>query len=124
MNSNDNNSELPFISFFSENREYLLKDLLDVLGSLDHGFSPVIIKELNRRLNFVIKNFDRELKKLLNESFDVWKTTNTHIRELTKLSLEINKTNKNRKSITSDVPVFIKDVEFGPLRNNPDSDKY
>jgi len=124
MNSNDNNSELPFISFFSENREYLLKDLLDVLGSLDHGFSPVIIKELNRRLNFVIKNFDRELKKLLNESFDVWKTTNTHIRELTKLSLEINKTNKNRKSIKSDVPVFIKDVEFGPLRNNPDSDKY
>ena len=117
-------SELSFLSFFSENREYLLKDLSEVLGSFDHSFSPVIIKELNKRLEFVIKNFDRELKKLLYESFDIWKTTNTHIRELTKLNLEINKTNKDRKSIKSDVPVFIKDVEFGPLRNNQNADKY
>jgi len=123
MNSKKNNSELSLLSFFSENREYLLKDLSEVLGSFDHSFSPVIVKELNRRLDFVIKNFDRELKKLLSESFDIWKTTNTNIRALTKLSLKINETNKDKKSITSDVPFFIKDVKFGPVRNNQGSDK-
>ena len=123
MNSKKNNSELSLLSFFSENREYLLKDLSEVLGSFDHSFSPVIVKELNRRLDFVIKNFDRELKKLLSESFDIWKTTNTNIRALTKLSLKINETNKDKKSIKSDVPFFIKDVKFGPVRNNKGSDK-
>ena len=111
------NKEAETISALSEKRQYLLDELSELMEQASGDYGPFLMKELQRRLEFVVQNFNEELKALIQSSFEDWKIKDSQLRDLIAGNLSVPKSpvkKEKPEDITS--PDFIKDVKFGPLR--------
>ena len=60
-----------------------LIDNLDVhLNQIGKNYGPILMEELQRRLEIIVKKFNNEIHELFNISNKKWKVTNTQITEL------------------------------------------
>ena len=116
----ENNQELEEekpLSLFDKKMKGLLDELDDLLEQIGGDYGPILMEELQNRLELIVKNFNDEVHTLFTESFKEWKVTDSQLREFIKSDIKIpdNKSIKGTKKDSSD-PKFIKDVEFGPVR--------
>ena len=105
------------VSVLDEKRQYLLDELSELMEQASGDYGPLLMKELQRRLEFVVKNFNEELKVLIQNSFEDWKIKDSQLRNLIAGNLKAPKIPAKKEKpedITS--PDFIKDVKFGPIR--------
>ena len=105
------------MSALSEKRQYLLDELSELMEQASGDYGPFLMKELQRRLEFVVQNFNEELKALIQSSFEDWKIMDSQLRDLIVGNLKVPK-NPAKKEKSEDItsPDFIKDVKFGPIR--------
>ena len=105
------------LSILGEKRKELLDELGKLMEQLGAEYGPVLMEELQRRLEFVVLNFNTEVKNLFFRSFETWKVKDIQLRDLMDEYITISKAKtKKRKSKDQSTPEFIKDVEFGPVR--------
>ena len=112
----DNNG-VETISILDEKRQYLLDELSKLMEQASGDYGPFLMKELQRRLEIVVHNFNEELKALIQNSFEDWEIKDSQLRDLIAGNLSVPKSpvkKEKPEDITS--PDFIKDVKFGPLR--------
>ena len=104
------------LSLFDEKMKGLLDELDERLEQIGGDFGPILMEELQNRLERIVKNFNEEVHTLFTESFEKWKVTDTQLREFVSsdIKIPIKKTRKKEKD--KETPEFIKDVEFGPVR--------
>jgi hypothetical protein len=111
------NKEVKTVSALSEKRQYLLDELSELMEQESGDYGPFLMKELQRRLEFVVQNFNEELKALIQNSFEDWKIKDSQLRDLIAGNLKVPKSPaKKEKPEDSTSPNFIKDVKFGPVR--------
>ena len=105
------------LSLFDEKMKRLLDELDERLEQIGGDFGPILMEELQNRLEGIVKNFNEEVHTLFSESFKKWKVTDTQLREFVSRDIKpsLKKTVKKKKKDKS-TPEFIKDVEFGPVR--------
>ena len=120
-NKIDNEQELEEakpLSFFDEKMKGLLDELDEHLEQIGGDFGPILMEELQNRLENIVRNFNEEVNTLFTESFNKWKVTDSQLREFVNSNIKVpdKKTVKEKKKKAS-TPKFIKDVEFGPLRS-------
>ena len=110
------NKEVKTVSALSEKRQYLLDELSELMEQASGDYGPFLMKELQRRLEFVVQNFNEELKALIQSSFEDWKIMDSQLRDLIVGNLKVPK-NPAKKEKSEDItsPDFIKDVKFGPM---------
>ena len=108
--------EVKPLSLFDEKMKGLLDELDEHLEQIGGDFGPILMEELQNRLERIVKNFNEEVHTLFTESFEKWKVTDTQLREFVSsdIKIPIKKTRKKKKDKAT--PEFIKDVEFGPVR--------
>ena len=104
-------------SLFDEKMKGLLDELDERLEQIGGDFGPILMEELQNRLENIVRNFNEEVNTLFTESFKKWKVTDTQLREFVKSDIKLpqKKVTPNKKKDIS-TPDFIKDVEFGPVR--------
>jgi len=105
------------LSLFDEKMKGLLDELDERLEQIGGDFGPILMEELQNRLENIVRNFNEEVNTLFTESFKKWKVTDTQLREFVKSDIKLPKkkvTPNKKKDIST--PDFIKDVEFGPVR--------
>ena len=107
--------EVKPLSLFDEKMKGLLDELDERLEQIGGDFGPILMEELQNRLERIVKNFNEEVHTLFTESFEKWKVTDTQLREFVSsdIKIPIRKTKKKKDKAT---PEFIKNVEFGPVR--------
>ena len=116
----DNEQELEEakpLSFYDEKMKRLLDELDEHLEQIGGDFGPILMEELQNRLENIVRNFNEEVNTLFTESFNKWKVTDTQLREFVKSDIKLPQkevTPNKKKDIST--PDFIKDVEFGPVR--------
>ena len=111
------NKEVKTVSALSEKRQYLLDELSELMEQASGDYGPFLMKELQRRLEFVVQNFNEELKTLIQTSFEDWKIKDSQLRDLIASNLLDPKISvKKEKSEDISSPDFIKDLKFGPIR--------
>ena len=116
----DNEQELEEaepLSFFDEKMKGLLDELDERLEQIGGDFGPILMEELQNRLENIVRNFNEEVNTMFTESFKKWKVTDTQLREFVKSDVKLPQkevTPNKKKDIST--PDFIKDVEFGPVR--------
>ena len=111
------NKEVETVSALSEKRQYILDKLSEIMEQTSEDYGPFLIKELQRRMEFVVQNFNEELKALIQSSFEDWKIKDSQLRDLIASNLKVPKSPaKKEKSEDFTSPDFIKDVKFGPIR--------
>ena len=111
------NKGVETVSVLDEKRQYLLDELSELMEQASGDYGPFLMKELQRRLEFVVQNFNEELKALIQNSFEDWKIKDSQLRNLITSNLKAPKSPAKKEKpedITS--PDFIKDVKFGPIR--------
>ena len=111
------NKEVKTVSTLSEKRQYLLDELSELMEQASGDYGPFLMKELQRRLEFVVQNFNKELQTLIQSSFEDWKIKDSQLRDLIAGNLPVPKSQakiETPEDILS--PDFIKDVKFGPIR--------
>ena len=108
--------EVKPLSLFDEKMKGLLDELDERLEQIGGDFGPILMEELQNRLERIVRNFNEEVHTLFTESFEKWKVTDTQLREFVSsdIKIPIKKTRKKKKDKAT--PEFIKDVEFGPVR--------
>ena len=105
------------VSILDEKRHSLLEGLSELMDQTSEGYSPLLMEEFQRRLEFVVQNFNEEVKALINKSFEEWKNRDSKIRDLMAEDRKIPGIPiEKERSAHSSAPDFIKDVEFGPVR--------
>ena len=111
------NKEVETVSALSEKRQYLLDKLSEIMEQTSEDYGPFLIKELQRRMEFVVQDFNEELKALIQNSFENWKIKDFQLRDLIAGNLKALKS-PAKKETSEDItsPDFIKDVKFGPMR--------
>ena len=107
------------VSVLDEKRQYLLDELSELMEQASGDYGPFLMKELQRRLEFVVQNFNEELKALIQSYFEDWKIKDSQLRDLIAGNLPVQKS-QAKKEKPEDIlsPDFIKDVKFGPIRRN------
>ena len=105
------------LSLFDEKMKGLLDELDERLEQIGGDFGPILMEELQNRLECIVKNFNEEVHTLFSGSFNKWKVTDTQLREFVSNDIKppLKKTVKKKKKDKS-TPEFIKDVKFGPTR--------
>ena len=95
----------------------LLDELDEHLEQIGGDYGPILMEELQNRLELIVKKFNDEVHTLFTESFKKWKVTDTQLREFVKsdITLPEKKPSKD-KTQDSSTPQFIKDVNFGSVR--------
>ena len=111
------NEGVETVSVLDEKRQYLLDKLSELMEQTSGDYGPFLMKELQRRMEFVVQNFNEELKALIKCSFEDWKIKDSQLRDLIAGNLKVLK-NPAKKEKSEDItsPDFIKDVKFGPIR--------
>ena len=116
----DNEEELEEaepLSLFDEKMKGLLDELDDRFEQIGDDFGPILMEELQNRLENIVRNFNEEVNTLFAESFKKWKVTDSQLREFVKSDIKLpNKQVTPNKKKNISTPDFIKDVEFGPVR--------
>jgi len=109
--------EVKPLSLFDEKMKGLLDELDERLEQIGGDFGPILMEELQNRLERIVKNFNEEVHTLFSESFKKWKVADTQLREFVSNDIKppLTKTVKKKKKDKS-TPEYIKDVEFGPER--------
>ena len=105
------------VSVLDEKRQYLLDELSELMEQASGDYGPFLMKKLQQRLEFVVQNFNEELKALIQNSFEDWRIKDSQLRNLIAGNLKTPKRPAKKEKpedITS--PDFIKDVKFGPIR--------
>ena len=111
------NKRVKTVSVLDEKRQYLQDGLSELMEQANGDYDPFLMKELQRRLEFVVKNFNEELKALIQSSFEDWEIMDSQLRDLIVGNLKVPKSPaKKEKSEDITSPDFIKDVKFGPIR--------
>ena len=116
----DNEQELEEtkpLSLFDEKMKGLLDELDERFEQIGGDFGPILMEELQNRLENIVRNFNEEVNTLFTESFKKWKVADTQLREFVKSDIKLPQkevTPNKKKDIST--PDFIKDVEFGPVR--------
>ena len=109
--------EMKPLSFFQEKMKSLMDELAELLGQVGGDYGPILMEELQNRLEFIVKNFNDEVQTLFTESFKKWKVTDSQLREFVKADVKVPKPKKaQKKQKKTSTPEFIKNVEFGPVR--------
>ena len=105
------------LTLFEEKMKGLLDELDELLEEVGGDYGPILMEELQNRLELIVKNFNDEVHTLFTESFKKWKVTDSQLREFVKGEIKIPKPKKTQKKPKkASTPEFIKDVEFGPVR--------
>ena len=105
------------VSNLDNKRQYLLDELAQLMDKTNGDYGPFLMKELQRRMEVVVQNFNDELKVLIKNSFENWEIKDSQIRELMAGKLQDQQRQpKKTKPKEPTTPDFIKDVEFGPTR--------
>ena len=111
------NKEVKTVSALSEKRQYLLDELSELMEQASGDYGPFLMKKLQQRLEFVVQNFNEELKTLIQSSFEDWKIKDSQLRDLIAGNLKVPKSPaKKEKPVDITSPDFIKDMKFGPIR--------
>ena len=105
------------LSLFEEKMKDLLDELDELMEQVGGDYGPILMEELQNRLELIVKNFNDEVHTLFTDSFKKWKVTDTQLREFVKSDIKVPKKVKSKKKPKdSSTPEFIKDVDFGPVR--------
>ena len=105
------------VSEINEKRKFLLDELSQLMEQTSGDYGPLIMEELQQRLEFVVQNFNDELKTLIKISFEEWKIKDSKLRDLMAGNLKVSKKQPEKENPEdSSTPDFIKDIEFGPIR--------
>ena len=105
------------LTLFEEKMKSLLDELDELLEQVGGDYGPILMEELQNRLEFIVKNFNDEVHTLFTESFKKWKVTDSQLREFVKADVKVPKPKKaQKKPKKTSTPEFIKNVEFGPVR--------
>ena len=95
----------------------LLDELAELLEQVGGDYGPILMEELQNRLEFIVKNFNDEVQTLFTESFKKWKVTDSQLREIVKSDIKVPKPKRTpKKQKKASTPEFIKNIEFGPVR--------
>ena len=106
------------LTLFEEKMKGLLDELDELLEQVGGDYGPILMEELQNRLESIVKNFNDEVHTLFTESFKKWKVTDSQLREFVKADVKVPKPKKaQKKPKKASTPEFIKDVEFGPIRS-------
>ena len=106
------------LTLFEEKMKSLLDELDELLEQVGGDYGPILMEELQNRLELIVKNFNDEVHTLFTESFKKWKVTDSQLREFVKADVKVpNPKKAQKKKIKTSTPEFIKDVEFGPIRS-------
>jgi len=109
--------EVDTVSVLDEKRQYLMDELSELMDKSSGDYGPFLMEELQRRMEFVVQNFNEELKSLIKSSFEEWKIKDSQLRDLMAGDMTVLKYQPiKEKAEDSTTPDFIKDVEFGPIR--------
>ena len=105
------------LSLFDKKMKDLLDELDEHLEKIGGDYGPILMEELQNRLELIVKNFNDEVHTLFTKSFNKWQVTDTQLREFVKSDIKILDNNKSKgKPKDLSTPQFIKDVDFGPVR--------
>ena len=106
------------LSILDKKQKEFLDEIENLLEKMGKDFGPVFQEELQRRLEFVVKNFAEELKILFSKSFEKWKVKDAQIRDLMDDSIQMPESHPkiNNPHNPPSTPEFIKNVKFGPVR--------
>ena len=72
--------EVKPLSLFDEKMKGLLDELDERLEQIGGDFGPILMEELQNRLERIVKNINEEVHTLFSESFKKWKVTVTQLR--------------------------------------------
>jgi len=110
--------EMKPLSFFHEKMKSLMDELAELLEQVGGDYGPILMEELQNRLEFIVKNFNDEVQTLFTESFKKWKVTDSQLREFVKSDFKVPKLKRTpKKQKEASTPGFIKNIEFGPVRS-------
>ena len=105
------------LSLFDKKMKDLLDELDEHLEQIGGDYGPILMEELQNRLEQVVNNFNNEVHDMVTESFNKWKVTDTQLREFIKNDIKVPyKKPAKEKPKNISTPQFIKDVDFGPIR--------
>ena len=105
------------LSLFEKKMKDLLDELDERLEQIGGDYGPILMEDLQSRLEHVVNNFNDEVRTMFTESFKRWEIKDSQLREFVQSNIKVsdNKPVKEKKK-NSSTPKFIKDVEFGPVR--------
>jgi hypothetical protein len=105
------------LSLFAKKMKILLGELDEHLEQIGGDYGPILMEDLQSRLEHVVNKFNDDVHNMFTESFKKWNITDSQVREFVNSSIKIpdNKADKNNNG-NSLTPKFIKDVKFGPIR--------
>ena len=117
MKINSMDEEKNTLTLFQKRMKDLLDELDEHMENVGSDYGPILMNELQNRLEQVVKNFNNEVHNLVAKSFNEWKVIDSQLREFVKNSITIpdNKTVKDKKKVST--PQFIKNIDFGPIRS-------
>ena len=105
------------LTLFEEKMKSLLDELDELLEQVGGDYGPILMEELQNRLELIVKNFNDQVHTLFTESFKKWKVTDSQLREFVKADVKVPKLKMaQKKPKKTSTPEFIKNVEFGPVR--------
>ena len=116
----ENGQEAAPLTLLEEKQKALLDEMDELLGQVGDDYGPILLEELQNRMEFIVKNFNDEVNTLFTESFKKWQVKDTQLRELVSSDIQIPQKKKagvKKKPKDESTPEFIKDVEFGPVRS-------
>ena len=106
------------LTLFEEKMKSILDELDELLEQVGGDYGPILMEELQNRLELIVKNFNDEVHTLFTESFKKWKVTDSQLREFVKADVKVPKPKMaQKKPKKTSTPEFIKNVEFGPVRS-------
>ena len=105
------------LSLFDKKMKGLLNELDELLDKVGGNYGPILMEELQNRMELIVQQFNDEVHTLFTESFKKWKVTDTQLREFVKSDIKISeKKPAVKKAKKTSTPEFIKDVDFGPIK--------
>jgi hypothetical protein len=105
------------LSLFDKKMKDLLDELDEHLEKIGGDYGPILMEELQNRLEIIVKKFNDEVHTLFTESFKKWKITDSQLREFIKSDIKIPEDKLPEKKVTdSSTPRFIKDVDIVPTK--------
>ena len=106
------------LTLFEEKMKSLLVELDELLEQVGGDYGPILMEELQNRLELIVKNFNDEIHTLFTDSFKKWRVTDSQLRGFVKVDVKVPKPKMaQKKPKKTSTPEFIKDVEFGPIRS-------
>ncbi len=107
------------LSLLEKKRKGLLDELDEHLEKVGDNYGPILLEELQNRLEFIVKSFHEEVETLFKESFKKWQVKDSQLRDLLQGEMNLPAAAPPQLEDEKDesaTPEFIKGVEFGPVR--------